>query len=92
MSSLFVPSPAGIGPDCFRTWEALYLGAIPVLLEGTIAPSISNGLPIWIVQGWEELFERSDSELREVFDSFATTARSKAYFPHWQRVLDFDLS
>jgi hypothetical protein len=31
--SQFVLSPPGAGPDCFRTWEAIYLGAIPIVLK-----------------------------------------------------------
>jgi hypothetical protein len=30
-SSKYVLSPPGNGPDCHRTWEALYLGAIPIV-------------------------------------------------------------
>jgi hypothetical protein len=29
----YVISPPGAGVDCYRTWEALYLGAIPVVLR-----------------------------------------------------------
>lgn len=29
--SKFVLSPPGNGPDCHRTWEALYLGSIPIV-------------------------------------------------------------
>mmetsp|Transcript_28409 Transcript_28409/g.61063 ORF Transcript_28409/g.61063 Transcript_28409/m.61063 type:complete len:442 (-) Transcript_28409:16-1341(-) len=31
LESKFVASPRGFGRDCYRTWEALALGAIPVL-------------------------------------------------------------
>ncbi len=27
----YVLSPPGAGPDCFRTWEALYLGQVPIV-------------------------------------------------------------
>ena len=30
-NSKYVLSPPGNGPDCHRTWEALYLGAIPIV-------------------------------------------------------------
>lgn len=88
MGSLFVPSPAGIGPDCFRTWEALYLGAVPVLLRNTIATSITDDLPIWIIDSWEELFDRSDRELYEKFEMFDRYPREKAFFPYWQGIID----
>ena len=29
--SLFVPSPPGNSPDCFRTYEAVIAGAVPLL-------------------------------------------------------------
>jgi hypothetical protein len=31
MSSKFILAPSGLGLDCYRNWEALILGAIPVL-------------------------------------------------------------
>jgi len=31
--SQYVVSPPGAGADCYRTWEAIYLGAIPIVLE-----------------------------------------------------------
>lgn len=80
----FVPSPAGLGPDCYRTWEALYLGAIPVVTAGTIAESITNDLPIWVVEDWDELVGASDDELDEKFATLSSRSRKKAMFPHWQ--------
>ena len=80
----FVPSPAGLGPDCYRTWEALYLGAVPVIAEGTIAGSISSDLPIWVVNDWEELVSASHAELDEKFAELSMLSRDKALFPYWQ--------
>lgn len=80
----FVPSPAGLGPDCYRTWEAIYLGAIPVIAEGTIAGSISSDLPIWVVNDWGELVSASDAELDQKFAEFSMRSRDKALFPYWQ--------
>ena len=31
MSSKFILAPSGLGLDCYRNWEAMILGAIPVL-------------------------------------------------------------
>nr|MBA3284567.1 hypothetical protein [Nitrosopumilus sp.] len=30
-SSIFTLSPRGLGPDCYRTWEALLVGTIPIV-------------------------------------------------------------
>jgi hypothetical protein len=53
-SSKFVLSPAGNGIDCHRTWEALYLGAIPIVKRAHW-PFSSYRLPVLIVTNWEEL-------------------------------------
>lgn len=52
--SRFVLSPAGNGFDCHRTWEAMYLGAIPILRR-VHWPFIKQSLPVLIVDEWEDL-------------------------------------
>ena len=47
-NSKFVISPRGYGFDCYRTWEALYAGSIPVVQSYGI-DSIYEGLPVIIV-------------------------------------------
>jgi hypothetical protein len=47
-ASRFVISPRGFNIDCFRTWEALYAGAIPVV-ESRGIDDIYEGLPVIIV-------------------------------------------
>ncbi len=49
--SKFVLSPRGNGIDCHRTWEALLLGAIPIVPSTTIN-EIYEGLPVLIVDDW----------------------------------------
>lgn len=46
--SRFVLSPKGFNIDCFRTWEALYAGSIPVVESGGI-DAVYEGLPVIIV-------------------------------------------
>ncbi|UJR13224.1 hypothetical protein I4U23_000246 [Adineta vaga] len=54
--SKFVFSPPGVGMDCYRTWEILYLGSIPIVLNSTLN-SIYEQLPILIVNNFEEIQE-----------------------------------
>lgn len=66
----FVLSPEGKGIDCYRTWESIYLGAIPIV-RASPAMSAFSGLPIlftedygelseaYLEQRWEELSQRS---------------------------------
>lgn len=52
----FVFSPPGNGPDCHRTWEAIYRGAIPIVLRRAWAFESLN-LPVLVVDDWDEAIE-----------------------------------
>jgi hypothetical protein len=54
--SKFVLSPAGNGFDCHRTWEALYLGAIPIVRR-VHWPFRDKQLPVLVVNEWEDLLD-----------------------------------
>jgi hypothetical protein len=50
--SKFVLSPRGNGLDCHRTWEALLMGAIPIVKASSLDP-LYKDLPVLIVDDWE---------------------------------------
>ena len=50
----FVLSPPGAGMDCHRTWEALYIGCIPIVITSKI-DELYEGLPIVVVKDWNEI-------------------------------------
>jgi hypothetical protein len=50
----FVLSPFGVGMDCHRTWEALCLGAIPILKAPNFTKMFEN-LPVLIVNEWSDI-------------------------------------
>lgn len=54
--SKFVLSPHGAGLDCYRTWEAMWLGSIPVVKKSTLDPMYED-LPVIIVNDWKEVTE-----------------------------------
>jgi hypothetical protein len=54
--SKFVLSPRGNGLDCLRTWEALHMGAIPIVKTSACDEMYKN-LPVLIVQDWEDITE-----------------------------------
>lgn len=60
-NSKFVVSPPGNGVDCHRTWEAIYLGAVPIVLR-KFWPFSKYSLPVMIVDNWEEVPDRLDEE------------------------------
>ena len=53
-NSAFVLSPPGNGADCHRTWEAIYLGAIPIVLK-KYWPFSHVDLPVLVVEDWSEI-------------------------------------
>ena len=47
-SHKFILCPDGNGPDCYRTWEALYAGSIPIISKSK-ATSFFKDLPVLIL-------------------------------------------
>ena len=82
-ASRFVLSPPGNGNDCHRTWEALYLGAIPIIQKGTLARSISSRLPILVLDDLREALEMSPKDLEEVEGDLTKRSLEVAMMPHW---------
>lgn len=52
----FTLSPRGLGIDCYRTWEALLVGSIPIVKSSWL-DSIYQDLPVLIINDWKELTE-----------------------------------
>ena len=50
----FVLSPHGAGLDCFRTWEALILGCIPIVKKARMN-EVFKDLPVIEVKDWGQL-------------------------------------
>lgn len=53
-NSKFVLSPPGNGLDCHRTWEALLLGAVPIVLRSPLN-SLFYNQSVLIVDDWNQL-------------------------------------
>ncbi|KAJ3348398.1 hypothetical protein HDU83_001350 [Entophlyctis luteolus] len=53
-NSRFVISPHGMGLDCYRTYEAIFMNTIPVVITSTL-DSLYTGLPVLILKDWNEL-------------------------------------
>ena len=52
----FTFSPRGFGIDCYRTWEALLVGSIPVIKSSHL-DFMYEGLPVLIVNDWQVINE-----------------------------------
>lgn len=80
-SSYFVLSPHGNGLDCYRTWEALLLGSIPIVKSSSLDP-LYEDLPVLIVKEWhditKELLEKKYHEFKH-----KTFKMEKLYAQYW---------
>ena len=86
----FILSPAGAGLDCHRTWEALYLGTIPIVLSSSI-DELFTDLPVVIVKSWEEITEKFLAEkYNEVQSNWENKKYdvNKLYFEYWKKMIE----
>jgi len=51
----FVLSPRGNGLDCYRTWEALALGVIPIVKRNGPFDRMYENMPVLLVNRWEDV-------------------------------------
>lgn len=52
----FTLSPPGYGPDCYRHWEAMLMGSIPIIRSSHMDPLYAD-LPVVIIKDWHEVTE-----------------------------------
>lgn len=62
----FVASPSGNGIDCHRTWEAIALGAVPIIEINQCNDLFAN-LPVIAVENWGQI---NSDFLQEQYDLF----------------------
>jgi len=79
----FVLSPPGNGVDCHRTWEAVYLGAVPVVLADYISAELIRDLPILGVASFDKFLEKSESALDQEYAKIRKVGVEKAFMPFW---------
>ena len=79
----FCISPNGNGVDCHRTWEALYLGVIPIV-EKSIEMSYFNDLRILFVDSYDDI---SIDYLNQIYNDFQHKSfnMDKLSISYWER-------
>tara|TARA_B110000259_G_scaffold187847_1_gene243627 strand:+ start:4092 stop:5777 length:1686 start_codon:yes stop_codon:yes gene_type:complete len=86
----FILSPPGAGIDCHRTWEALYCGTIPIIIESSIN-ELYRDLPVLIVNSWEEitedLLEKKYVEIQNNIKNDKYNMK-KMYMNYWTNEID----
>ncbi|CAF3715723.1 unnamed protein product [Adineta steineri] len=87
----FVLSPPGGGIDCLRTWEALLMGAVPIVLTSGLDPLFTKTRSI-IIDDWSKLSYNflssfnSSLDDRYVPDVLYADYWRRTVFKHRQRV------
>ena len=80
-------SPPGSGVDCYRHWEAMLCGAVPIVEYSPLAAELLAGLPALVVRSWTEVdaafLERELAALRS-----ATFDLRKLTSAFWVEALD----
>ena len=83
----FVICPEGNGMDTHRTWESLYMGAIPVELKNN-NNRFYEDLPILLIDDWEELTEEF---LKDKYNQMMGGSRSWNYdklkMSYWKNLI-----
>ncbi len=85
----FVASPPGNGLDCHRTWEAMYLRCIPIVKRSFMTEEFENrGLPIWIVDSYDELSQYDEETLKSKYLELAPRFNSDLlWFKYWRELI-----
>lgn len=83
----FVAAPPGNGLDSHRAWEALYLGVIPIVKRSPMTESFrALGLPIWIIDKWDELEGITETELTNRYEAMQREAKNEALWAdYWKK-------
>lgn len=67
LTSRYVLSPPGNGLDCHRTWEAIYLGCIPIV-KREFWPFSHLKLPALVLDDWSDISRIEEFELPNQLD------------------------
>jgi hypothetical protein len=80
-SCKFILSPRGAGIDCYRTWEAILVGCIPIVRSSQLN-SLYKDLPILVVDDWQEVTEEFlEKKYKEM--TAQPYSLDKLYFEYW---------
>ena len=87
---MYTVSPEGNVPDCHRTWEALYLGVIPIVKRNAFIDYFANaGLPFYIIENWSEI-KTLDKEHLSIayYDLMKNIRLDSLYMDYWIREIE----
>lgn len=85
INSKFVLSPTGNGYDCHRTWESLYLGAIPIIKNNNYYDELYSNLPVLLVTDYSLISEKL---LNEKYLEITSDSIDKTTTEYWENLIN----
>lgn len=81
----FVASPEGNGIDCHRTWEAMLLKSVPILIRNITTEFFESiGLPVLLINNWDEVAGMDEVFLENKYKELESKFSSPAlYMNYW---------
>jgi len=80
----FVLSPNGNGIDCHRTWEALYLGVVPIVNRSIMSEAMSKLYPMIVVDDMTKL----DIEYLKQYEIEDESYIERLQFSYWKNKIE----
>jgi hypothetical protein len=89
---MFVASPEGNGIDCHRTWEAMYLGVVPIVLQNSFYETFDN-FPGLIIHDWRYLQQLGELRLIELYKEHILKINNCEYIwaDYWKKRITADV-
>jgi hypothetical protein len=82
--SKFALSPAGHGLNCFRTWEILAVGSIPIIEYHPSNENLYSGMPVLQVKDWRNVTpDFLAQEWSRIMAEPSSVSHAKAFLPYW---------
>lgn len=81
----FVACPPGNGEDTHRVWEAMYLGAVPIVLRSWMTERFEQlGFPVWVVDSYDEIVALGPDDLQTKYKLMKPQFLGRElYAPYW---------
>ena len=86
----FIASPPGNGLDTHRTWEAMYLGCVPIVLRSYMTEFYLNlGLPVWVIDTYSDLEAFDERDLEKKYKEFKPLFQNEAlWLKYWENLIN----
>jgi len=84
LNSKYVLSPTGNGYDCHRTWESLYLGAIPIIESNDYYEKLYSDMSVLLVDSFLDI---TTELLEEKYDILKEKEIEKIKPQYWENLI-----